>query len=301
MASHTREQIRLPGGHSFRVLRWEGNLREVDILTAPGQSIRVKGEGTRWHYHPEMELTWFQSGGGTRFTGDHIAPFEAGDLVLLGENLPHHWQTRGASSGISVQWNFPEGHPFWSFPEALTLEPLFRRAGRGLRFTGAAAAEVTALLQELPRSSGAGRLGLLFRILGALNAADPAHVRTLSKQSFSLPTDTGHQQAISKAVRYLQANFREEIRLEDLLKLTGMTRPTFSRQFKKHSGKTCTQFLEHIRLQAVCRALKETKKPVIEIAFANGFNQISFFNRLFRREMKCSPMEYRKKARAAAG
>ncbi|MCX7006141.1 MAG: hypothetical protein NTY53_02645, partial [Kiritimatiellaeota bacterium] len=80
-----REHIHLVGGQSFRVLRWVQGVRDVEVLLAPGSAVRLKGEGDHWHYHPAMELACFTAGEGTRFVGDHIAPFAAGDLVLLGE------------------------------------------------------------------------------------------------------------------------------------------------------------------------------------------------------------------------
>src|SRR4051812_13123552 len=99
----SREQIQLPGGHSFRVLRWDRNVSQVDVLFGSGVSARLEGEGEHWHYHAELELTLFTSGQGTRFIGDSIAPFAAGDLVFIGEKLPHYWHPQGASRGLSVQ------------------------------------------------------------------------------------------------------------------------------------------------------------------------------------------------------
>lgn len=290
-----REHIQVPAGHSFRVLRWEHSLGDVECVLAPGSSVRTAGEGTHWHFHVGMELTLFTSGEGTRFVGDHIGSFAAGDLVLLGENLPHYWHTRGRSSGISVQWHFPESHPFWAFPENLGFADLFKLANRGLHISGRTAVEVIALLHELIRGGGAEQLASLLRVLARLTRAAESERRPISARSFALSANSEHQEAIAKAVRYLSANFREEIRLEALLPLTGMSRPTLARQFKKHSGRTYSQFLNRLRLQAACRELEESQRSVLDIALASGFTQVSFFNRIFRRLICCSPSAYRAK------
>lgn len=292
-----REHIHIPAGHSFRVLRWEQSLRDVVCVIAPNRVAKVPSEGTHWHFHVEMELTLFTSGEGTRFVGDHIGSFGAGDLVLLGENLPHYWHTPGRSSGISVQWHFPESHPFWAFPENLELADLFKLANRGLHITGRTAAEIVALLRDLSRAAGAEQLAALLRVLARLTRAAENERRPISARSFALSAGPSHQEAIAKAVRYLIANFREEVRLETLLPLTGMSRPTFARQFKKHSGRTFSEFLNRLRLQTACRELEESDRSVLDIALASGFTQVSFFNRLFRRLQKCSPSEYRARSR----
>lgn len=260
---------------------------------------RISGEGNHWHFHREMELTLFLTGEGTRFVGSDIGTIVPGELVLLGENLPHYWHAPSSSSGLSIQWSFADGHPFWSLPEALVVIPLFRSAGRGLNITGKVQQAVSRHMTEMVSAGNLDRMGLLLRIFSALASASPSSLKSLSARSFSVPTESAFQQAMSEAVRYLLANFREEVRLEEVLKITGMTKPTFWRQFKKHSGKTFTGFLQQIRLNEACRQLAESKRPVIEIALACGFMQISFFNRLFRRSCGCSPSEFRAKKQSA--
>jgi AraC-like DNA-binding protein/quercetin dioxygenase-like cupin family protein len=292
-----REKIVFPSGHSFRVLRWSRNLREVEVVLGSGQVERVAGEGTHWHYHRHMELTLFTAGEGLRFVGDHIATFGPGDLVLLGGKVPHYWHTNGQSAGVSVQWDFPHGHPFWAFPENLVLAPLFKNSAHGLRFTGATAAQLSPSLQELVHIGGPDRLGLLLRLL-AIMARAPERDRTvLSARAFFLSEKGAYQPAMAEAVRYLLANFRDTIRLGEILRLTHLSKPTFSRQFKKHTGQTFSDFITHLRLQAVCHELAATERTILDIAFACGFSQISFFNRSFRRILGCNPTQYRNRRR----
>lgn len=293
-----RETISLPGGQSFRMIRWSRNLREVTSLQADGSTSEIEGEGVHWHHHVEMELTLFTSGEGTRFVGDHIGAFEAGDLVLLGKNVPHYWHTAAESSGVSLQWHFPQGHALWTFPEMNAVVAPFRRAEKGILLSGETAIFVSRSMREMVAMNATARLAKLLELFALIAAMPESESAVLSSRSFGL-SDSRHQTAIGVAVRHLIANFREEIRLGDLLKMTGMSRPTFARQFKEHSGRTLSEFVNQLRLQAACRELLESDRSVLEISLACGFNQISFFNRLFRREKGCSPREFRKRESSA--
>ncbi|MDB6074429.1 MAG: transcriptional regulator, AraC family, partial [Verrucomicrobiaceae bacterium] len=146
---------------------------------------------------------------------------------------------------------------------------------------------------NLTNTDGAERLGLLLRLLAVMAGAPDHDCSFLSVRSFALPTESHYQQAIREAMRHLIANFREPIRLEEVLQLTNLSRPTFARQFKLHSGHSFSEFLSRLRLQAACRELAEGDRSVLEIALGCGFTQISFFNRLFRRVTGSNPTEYR--------
>lgn len=289
----TKEKICLPRGQSFRVIRWSRNLEEVESVGGNGEVEKVSGEGSHWHYHAEMELTWFRKGRGTRFVGDRIERFEAGEVVLLGRNLPHYWHVEGRSSGISLQWNFPRGHAFWLLPEAAELEGLFKKASKGIRFAGGEADFAGEAMEEMTTLEGLARLGRLLSLLGYLAGLEEQDGALISARSFSLAEGSAHRGAMEKAVRYVIANFRDSIPLEDLLEITAMSRATFSRQFHVHTGRSFSKFLLQLRLETACRELSETDRTITEIAYACGFGQISFFNRSFRKAMGCSPSEFR--------
>ena len=271
-----RERIYLPTERSFRLLHWTDNLRDVDLILSPQNRLRIDGEGKHWHYHEAVELTYFDSGEGTRFVGDRIQPFQRGDLVLLGSDLPHYWHTRGRSSGWSLQWHLPPAHHFWAFPETKMLTTYFKSAARGIQFNGHTAERLCAQLCAMAFIDGLDQLGMLFRLF-ALAASAPENDRKfISANSFSLSAVSLHQSAMQAAIGFLLANFQKEIRLADLLEVTRMSRATFSRQFMIHSGKTLGQFLQQIRLDAACRDLAETDLPIIDIALGSGFSQVSF-------------------------
>ena len=79
------------------------------ILPGPGESFVTEEMVAPtldcvYHIHPECELTWIESGFGSRFIGDSIEPFSAGDLVLIGGSVPHHYLTLESDS-TGPEWS----------------------------------------------------------------------------------------------------------------------------------------------------------------------------------------------------
>jgi AraC-like DNA-binding protein/mannose-6-phosphate isomerase-like protein (cupin superfamily) len=293
----SREDIRLAAGETYRLLRWSRNVNRVEVVRGPGRGTPTVGHGDHWHYHPETELTLIESGTGTRFVADQIELFEPGDLVLIGANVPHYWHFRGATAGLSLQWDFPLDHGIWSFAEAAApLQRLAESARRGLCLRGRTAETIRRAMQDLPELAALPRLTAFLQLLSVLVSANPRDIRPLSPRPFSISGTVEQQDAMRRAVSYIIAHYREPVRLPDLLRLTGMSRATFERQFHRHAGKSFSVFLNQVRLRAVCRALQETTEPISTIAFSHGFNQLSFFNRLFKRELHTNPGTWRNQA-----
>ncbi|MBS0632177.1 MAG: helix-turn-helix domain-containing protein [Verrucomicrobia bacterium] len=288
-----REEIQFGTTNSVRLLRWNRSVNRVEVVQGPGRAETISGQGDHWHYHRANELTLIQRGSGTRFIADHIELFEPGDLILIGANVPHYWHQRGASTGLALQWDFPLEHGVWDFGESAALGTLTEFARRGLHIQGKTAEITRRRIEELPNLTGLARLALFLQILDGLATA-PAHdVRPLSARAFSLTGTAEHQEAVRRAVSFILAHYHRSLGLPELLRLTNMSRATFARQFRRHAGKSFSTFLNQVRLQAVCRALRDTNELVGNIALDHGFNQVSFFNRLFRREFGISPSAYR--------
>lgn len=295
-----REEIQFGDASAFRLLRWSRSLNRVEIVHSPERAVPMPGQGDHWHYHRAIELTLIQRGAGTRFVADHIELFEPGDLVLIGANVPHYWHQRSASAGLAIQWDFPLEHGIWSFGESSALRTLTEFARRGLHIQGKTAELTRSRIEGLPFLTGMARLAQFLQILDGLAKAPSRDIRPLSGRAFSLVGTAEHQEAVRRAVSYILAHYHRSVGLPELLRLTSMSRATFARQFRRHAGKSFSTFLNQVRLQAVCRALRDTTELVSNIALDHGFNQLSFFNRLFRREFGISPSAYRAGKRAPA-
>jgi transcriptional regulator GlxA family with amidase domain len=94
-------------------------------------------------------------------------------------------------------------------------------------------------------------------------------------------------------MNYLNANFDKNVSLGEAARLASMTEVAFSRFFKARIGKTFVDTLIEIRLGHASRMLIDTTHTVNEIAYKCGFNNISNFNRIFKKKKDCTPKEFR--------
>jgi AraC-like DNA-binding protein len=253
-----------------------------------------------WHFHPEWELTLIQHGRGKRFVGSNIEPFDSGDLVLLGPDLPHFWHSEKAaiepraddSRAIVVQFRaeFP-GENFLKLPELTPIRQLLQRGVSGLVFSGNEASEAAVGLERL---AGLDPLGTLLGLLSVLALLAKAQSRPLSQSHYTSPMEQDASTRLGKAYAYLVSHFHESITLEDVARAAAMSPAAFSRFFKRMSQRNLWDLLNELRVDHASRLLRETQRGITEIAFESGFGTLSSFNRHFRQTHKRTPRDYRK-------
>ena len=292
------EKIHLLPGESFRLLRWQSNIHDVEIVSADGVGQPFSGSGHEWHYHSQIELTLVEHGSGTRFIGDSITHFKAPALVLIGPNLPHYWHMRHQSSGYAIQFDFEPEHPFWQLPETHSLRELWSDTRRGLHVTGPAVEEIRKLIHATFACGGMSRFVRFMQILEALLKVPPKNRLMISSATFGPPVRQATYRSLQKAIYLVFHHFQDELSFAEVLRETRMSKATFERHFKNHTGKTFTRFVTEVRLNFASRQLIETDLSVSEIALASGYNNISHFNHQFSALHRRSPRAFRKKMKA---
>jgi AraC-like DNA-binding protein len=283
------ERITPPAGLSFRLLRWRDNLRDVEQVTTDGRLVPFEGAGDRWHLHREMELTFVERGSGLRLVGDHIARFKGPELELLGPHLPHCIQGLRHSTGMSMQFHWPPDHALHALPEFASLASLWDRALRGIVFGPAVCQRLGSRLLVMPRLLPLGRLGLLLEMLAELAALPASQGATLSRLPFSVREGERHQGGIERVIRHVLEKYAEPLSLSEALRLAGMSKASFARQFPRYTGFTLTGFVNRVRLDHARRLVLGSRETISEIAYGAGFNHLSHFNRLYRRAFGLPP------------
>ncbi|MDX1565768.1 MAG: AraC family transcriptional regulator [Phycisphaeraceae bacterium] len=252
----------------------------------------------QWHDHSACELTLILSGCGQRYVADSLERYGPGDLVLLGPNVPHTWAsdprppTEHQAVVIQFETHFL-GRSFWLAPEWQPVRRMIDRAARGLVFEKAE--QVAASIEALPEAEPAARLlGLLEALLALTECSERPLASTRSRGQLS--ESVAHR--LDKVCGYLSTHFSEPIRQKQVAELAGMHPAAFSRFFKRATGRTMSQHVTALRLDHAARLLVETDLSVLEVAAESGFENLSYFHRLFRQAHGRSPRRYRLQAAA---
>ena len=254
------------------------------------------------HCHEVMELNFVAGGAGARrIVGDHSEVIGDLDLVLItSSNLEHVWEQHECRSKdiheITVQFYLPfedEHTPFRTNPYQ-TIYRMLQRAKRGLAFPTEAALSVYYLLKKLTmQGEGFRTVQLFFEIIYELSKYEDA--RELSTSSFAKVDVGSESRRVLKVKDYIRQHYKDDIRLDELATLVGMSPTAFSRFFHASTGKALSEYIVDVRLGYAARRLVDTTDSVSEICYTSGFNTLSNFNRLFRKRKGCNPTEFREK------
>ena len=279
----------------------------LKVSKEPRHSFSVRQDlmpciNNRWHYHSEVELIHFKKGSGTQFIGDSIKEFKAGDVVLVGSNLPHYWKfddsffdvesTRTVDVRVA---HFNEnfwGQEFLQLPENLLIKSLLEKAKRGVQVTGRTRERVAEVLESLLETDGVQRVMLLMQALAII--AECREPLVLSSIGFKQDSFETEDDRINVIYDYSLKNFKRVIQLDEIAQVASISPNSFCRYFKSRTRKTYSQFLIEVRVGHACKLLIENNISIKQLCYESGFNNFTSFHKYFKMITGKSPLNYQK-------
>lgn len=250
------------------------------------------------HYHEEFELNFIQNAkGAKRVVGDNIEEIDSLELVLVGSNLQHAWFTHQCKSKeikeITIQFHKDLFDDKLLRRNQLSfIRTMLEKSSRGILFSRQTTEQLAPRIAELNKKHGFDSVLELMSILHDLSTS--RNMRILSDASFNIAENYSYSsRRIEKTFEYLNQNFDKQVTLAEVSKLANMSEVSFSRFFKQRTGNTFIESLNEIRLGHATRILIETTQNISEVAYDCGFNNISNFNRIFKKKKGCTPKEFR--------
>ena len=256
------------------------------------------------HSHLEYELNFIAHAPGVkRIVGDSIEIIGEYDLVLItGEDLEHVWEQNECNSKnireITIQFSSD------LFSSSLinknqfdSIGKMLEKAKKGLCFPMEAIMSVYQLLDKLSSKQNGfyAVLDFLTILYKMSTYADDA--KTLASSSFAKVGVHTDSRRVNKVQEYINEHYKEKISLNNIADLIGMTPVAFSRFFKLRTGKNLQDYIIDIRLGHASRLLIDSTMSISEVCYECGFNNISNFNRIFKKKKNASPKEFRENYR----
>lgn len=250
------------------------------------------------HRHEEYELNFVSNcNGARRVVGDSMETLGMYDLVLIGNGIEHGWEQHECISDkireITIQFSSDLfGSSFLVKTQLSSIRRMLDLSSNGIAFTVESIMRVYHKLDNLTKiESGFYRMLELMSILYEL--AEDGHYRKLSSSSFASLKPAGDSRRVQKVQDHINKHYKEDIRLNDLADLVGMTPTAFSRFFKLRTGRSISDYVIDIRLGHASRQLVDSTTSVAEICYECGFNNVSNFNRIFKKKKGNSPKVFR--------
>lgn len=249
------------------------------------------------HFHEEFELNFIQHArDARRIVGDHMEDIADMELVLVGPNLQHAWFTHHCKSReireITIQFHKDLFDDKLLRRNQLSfIKTMFEKSSRGILFSRDTMLALAPRIVELNQKQGFDSVLELMSILHDLSIS--RNMRILSDLSFTPEHFTYNSRRVERTFEHMNRNFDKNITLGEVSKLANMSNVSFSRFFRQRTGNTFIDSLTEIRLGHATRMLIESTNSVAEVAYHCGFNNISNFNRIFKKKKGCTPREFR--------
>lgn len=249
------------------------------------------------HHHEEYELNLILNAkGAKRIVGDHISQIGDKELVFVGPNLDHGWfnyeQTGQDIQEVTIQFHKDLLTDSLLKRNQLSfINNMFERSRQGILFSQEVTKRLQGRILDLVNKTGFDSVLELFSILHDLSTS--RNMVALSGISNSKDVYSYNSRRIQKIYEYFNRNYQNSITLTEVAKLINMPEASLSRFIKKRTGKTFTDSINDIRIGHATRMLINTTDTIAEVAFKCGFNNISNFNRIFKRRKNTTPKSFR--------
>ncbi len=255
---------------------------------------------SKYYYHPQVELVYFEKSDGMCIIGDKVHMIKEGDIFLLGSNLPHLFKNdekyldKKLKVRIIVLHFLPEfwGKEFLDLPDMKSVKVLLKKAERGLQIEGSSHSKVGALMKEMLKCSGTDRIIQLLQTLSLI--AKSKDNKTIRPIGFQPQLDIENEERINDVYSYTLQHFQSKINTKEIAAIAHLSEHSFCRYFKNKTGKTYTNFLHEIRIKHACKLLSESKLSISQIINECGFINYANFFRYFKLITGKTPAEYQK-------
>lgn len=252
------------------------------------------------HQHPETQIMFIEKGEGTLIAGDYVGRFASGDIFLIGGGQSHvfrndetYYRLKGKKKVQATSIYFDEkyaGESFWLLEELREVKNFLERAGSGIRIEGDSKSKVSTLIHELKSSDRINKLILFLQLLNEL--ACSADLISLSVAPLPSNPQIAEEKRMNDVLHFTFRHSHRKIKISEVAEVANLSAEAFCRYFKLRTRKTYTNFLNEVRISNACKMLIEGTQSIQSICYNSGFQNLSHFNRTFKKVTGKTPKGY---------
>ena len=282
---------------SFDGRRVDGSLEEVDYIASTHVRLwyNYQEEGYKQHHHAAMEIIYVVENNYRVIVNEHDFILNPGDFLFIPPNTLHELEPKGTGTRYICLIDLS---PLRDFMDYQVIGPLLvggylLNAERSAQLY----TEVSQLFQEAADAYFANKMlwesTVYIRLCQILVRIGRDHYRNQAAISGTPERAVRKEyETLAALLSWLDTHYSEEISLEDAAERSGFSKYYFTRLFKQITETTFGDYLARKRISAAC-AMLSTDSSITDIAFSCGFNNLTTFNRCFKKYTNCSPSDYR--------
>jgi AraC-like DNA-binding protein len=247
------------------------------------------------HQQETWELAYIVTGSGTRIIGDITENFSDGEVILIPPDIPHCWSfdknihdREGKIENICVFFKSQFLDDLKNFyPESGEDLIKIKEIKNALSFYGETQKKLQELLKLMSKQNAMERLSTFILILDQISSSESTNIVGYLKGK-------NNENKLLEIHMFVLNQHHRNIPLDEVAQIAGMPKSTFCLFFKKMTGKSFVTYLIEFRIESSCQMLVKTQMSISEICMAAGFNDIPYFNRIFKKIKGITPTEFRK-------
>jgi len=249
------------------------------------------------HYHKEVQVTVIVKGTGIVYGGNNMRKFGPNDVIVFGANIPHLlkngplYYTDDSPGVLSYTLFFDQetfGGGLFKIKEMSDISNFLHNSKRGVIVRNLEIADKITTAIDYQNED------LVISLLDILRKISKDNYAYINNELYNLSLDETVGNRLNDILEFTFNNIHQKIQIESVAQVANLSRSQFSRYFKTHTGKSYVQFLNELRIENACALLLEKSDNIETVCYQTGFQNVSNFNRIFKRIKGLSPKEYRK-------
>lgn len=255
------------------------------------------------HRHREVQIEWVVEGSGMLIAGNYMQRFASGDIYIIGANQSHifksdnvYFDTEEKKQIHSISIFFDPSHlskNILSLPEMVGVKRFVDGLHNGFQIPERNHDIVKSTITAIKKSSETPRVAAFITLLHLLSTI--GNLKPLATNNNEQIISEVEGIRMDQIFQYLVTNYKNHISLAEISGIANLTPQAFCRYFKKHTDKTFVGFLNEVRINEACKMIVSGKfDGFSDVSYQTGFDNVTNFNRVFKKTMGKSPSEYQR-------